>query len=787
MKNLKWSEILYRFFHATFLCGIFVFGAGSLFDIETPTVLHFLFALMPITCIMSVQYGKWKGALAAGGLVLLVTGVLLVVLTPSGLAEMLWEYRRYVLKAGLWSEENLVYFALFQAAFLGLVSFALQIFFEALPYLRGIATVGLFVAMLLNMLTHGEANHLGVVFSLLYIVAGFVEFTKHKWKKDVDRGSRPFMLWILPFLVVYAVLLFTMPYSQEPYDWQFVKDAYHSAQRILTRFVRGMDGGMVDFDVAFTGFSTDGELGGNVEETDSLVMTVTDGGQQKTNIYLTGKIYDTFTGTGWTQNSHREGDERLWDTLESAYHVERIPNDYKSNYFATSRLHIRYDGLNTEYLFAPVKTYRFYDTVYEVKNGDLILPDEDMAYETGYSISYWQMNVDNDAFYEMLEKDLPEDEELWKHLVQTYIDYSDYRPTLQDLEDNREYYQETYGRVPELSEETLAYLEEITKEAETTTEILRAIEAELNSYTYTTTPGALPETIRDSADFMDYFIERKEGYCSYFATAFVLMARAKGIPCRYVEGFCVPNDIRTKTEVMSSMAHAWPEVYYEGFGWVPFEPTPGYGSLRYTPWEVREFTQGNQGGTAVGGDSSPFYGEEEEEEDESYVPLPEMTEEKEDYTGIFLLVEGILLLFMTVLFIVMVTERITALVKYRYMTMEEKFLYKVRRSFLFLSHMKLKRKDSETLEEFGNRIQEELAERHKEFVWYKNKNRQGKKIKEEDLPVHFTYLSLLEACIYGSRKADEECILTLNREMKELCAWVRYHGKMKFIWYILRM
>jgi len=235
------------------------------------------------------------------------------------------------------------------------------------------------------------------------------------------------------------------------------------------------------------------------------------------------------------------------------------------------------------------------------------------------------------------------------------------------------------------------------------------------------------------------------------------------------------------------MAHAWPEVYYEGFGWVPFEPTPGYGSLRYTPWEVREFTQGNQGGTAVGGDSSPFYGEEEEEEDESYVPLPEMTEEKEDYTGIFLLVEGILLLFMTVLFIVMVTERITALVKYRYMTMEEKFLYKVRRSFLFLSHMKLKRKDSETLEEFGNRIQEELAERHKEFVWYKNKNRQGKKIKEEDLPVHFTYLSLLEACIYGSRKADEECILTLNREMKELCAWVRYHGKMKFIWYILRM
>ena len=37
-----------------------------------------------------------------------------------------------------------------------------------------------------------------------------------------------------------------------------------------------------------------------------------------------------------------------------------------------------------------------------------------------------------------------------------------------------------------------------------------------------------------------------------------------------------------------NMAHAWPEVYIKGIGWLPFEPTPGYEELRYTPWEMRE-------------------------------------------------------------------------------------------------------------------------------------------------------------------------------------------------------
>lgn len=98
------------------------------------------------------------------------------------------------------------------------------------------------------------------------------------------------------------------------------------------------------------------------------------------------------------------------------------------------------------------------------------------------------------------------------------------------------------------------------------------MEKELSSYTYTKNPGKLPDSIINQEDFLDYFLlESQKGYCSYFATAFVLMARAEGIPARYVEGFCVPVTTNKKMTVTANMAHAWPEVYIEGIGWLPFD------------------------------------------------------------------------------------------------------------------------------------------------------------------------------------------------------------------------
>ena len=84
-------------------------------------------------------------------------------------------------------------------------------------------------------------------------------------------------------------------------------------------------------------------------------------------------------------------------------------------------------------------------------------------------------------------------------------------------------------------------------------------------------------------DAVATFLEVREGYCIHFASAFALMARTLGMPSRIVVGYLPGSatsdaiDRETVYTVSSGQLHAWPEVMFEGIGWVPFEPTNGLG------------------------------------------------------------------------------------------------------------------------------------------------------------------------------------------------------------------
>ncbi|SDD90216.1 Transglutaminase-like enzyme, putative cysteine protease [Paenibacillus sp. UNCCL117] len=113
-----------------------------------------------------------------------------------------------------------------------------------------------------------------------------------------------------------------------------------------------------------------------------------------------------------------------------------------------------------------------------------------------------------------------------------------------------------------------------------------AIEAYLReSYTYSLDPGAPPA---DGEDLVDRFLfETRKGYCDHFSTAMTVLLRASGVPARWVKGFA-PGEVTGTTagdagilynvQVRQSDAHSWVEVYVPAAGWVPFEPTPGFGA-----------------------------------------------------------------------------------------------------------------------------------------------------------------------------------------------------------------
>lgn len=75
-----------------------------------------------------------------------------------------------------------------------------------------------------------------------------------------------------------------------------------------------------------------------------------------------------------------------------------------------------------------------------------------------------------------------------------------------------------------------------------------------------------------------FLFETKAGYCEQFAGAFAAMARSLGLPARVAVGFTPGENLGGNNYLVRGLnGHAWPEVYFDAIGWVPFEPTPGRG------------------------------------------------------------------------------------------------------------------------------------------------------------------------------------------------------------------
>ncbi len=100
----------------------------------------------------------------------------------------------------------------------------------------------------------------------------------------------------------------------------------------------------------------------------------------------------------------------------------------------------------------------------------------------------------------------------------------------------------------------------------------------------------------NSADAIEAFLNERRGFCQQFAGTFAVMARTLNLPARVAVGF-TPGDLGSDGlyHVYGRHAHAWPEVWFDGIGWVAFEPTPGRGSSDSQPYNGIEPSQDDTG------------------------------------------------------------------------------------------------------------------------------------------------------------------------------------------------
>ena len=138
-----------------------------------------------------------------------------------------------------------------------------------------------------------------------------------------------------------------------------------------------------------------------------------------------------------------------------------------------------------------------------------------------------------------------------------------------------------YLRLPEtVPERVLAKARELTASSLTPYDRALAIETYLRSFPYTLEVEPPPP----GRDIVDYFLyTSQKGYCDYYASAMVVLARAAGLPARIVIGYASGsyNWTTAQYEVREKNAHSWPEIYFPGIGWVEFEPTAGLPAITH--------------------------------------------------------------------------------------------------------------------------------------------------------------------------------------------------------------
>ena len=128
---------------------------------------------------------------------------------------------------------------------------------------------------------------------------------------------------------------------------------------------------------------------------------------------------------------------------------------------------------------------------------------------------------------------------------------------------------------PDMPPRVAEFARAITGGAETPYDKAVAIEQYLkNNYTYNLAIDPPPF----GADGVDYFLfESGQGYSEYFGSAMTVMMRSLGVPARMTTGYTTGNlaDGSHIYVVTDRHSHGWTEVFFPGYGWIPFEPTPG--------------------------------------------------------------------------------------------------------------------------------------------------------------------------------------------------------------------
>lgn len=304
------------------------------------------------------------------------------------------------------------------------------------------------------------------------------------------------------------------------------------------------------------------QLGGPVSPTDDPVMEVS----TSERTLLRATIKNRYTGSAWEDATSGRRylfvNPRFYTLRQNLFDLDRPVSSLRDEFPAYRTITVRMlaDSASTLYLTQRFRSpggesiVAYFSPASEVFATRSLAPGDTYAF-SGSPLS----NVTKGARRLVLMAENTDD----PYLETVQADYA----ALPDMIDSRIY----------------ALAAQITAGAENDYDRASAI----CSYLQQAFPYTLQQNVPPAGeDFVSWFLfEEQKGYCTSFASAMAVLARAAGLPSRYIEGYVAQPDADGVARVTQQNAHAWVEIYFKGFGWLSFDPTPGQGDSAYTPQE----------------------------------------------------------------------------------------------------------------------------------------------------------------------------------------------------------
>ncbi len=541
-------------------------------------------------------------------------------------------------------------------------------------------------------------------------------------------------IW-LPFFTIYVFLVALLPVSAKPFDWSFVyqltrdirEQASNAAADLEYFFQRlGFRGGYV------SGYNGLGNRSASLAASDRKELYISE--RIPYVLYLDGVSYVTFGEDGrWTGRSAVSEYDSGWLALYlNALRREGITREEAQCFSEIYERTIIYGQMRTRDLMHPLNTMILGDSAQkELEPGGGFLLRKSRKRGFAYDVTLMELDTvspyllrvfrnrsgtdpDEYATYSEISAYMTE---VYKKPFNRYFSLTEYMNCV-DRFSNMDLapYLDTSGTTERMRELALS----LTEGRDSDFDKCMAIEAYLRQYRYSTQPPEVPE----GENWLDYFLfEAGEGYCVHYASAMVELCRLAGIPARYTEGYVCrfkekPEEGDAKGyPVRGSEAHAWPEVWINGFGFVKFEPTAGMPNAAERAWgKLTRADQGiAEGGAAVAA-LEPYAMPEPDIEFAGYEE-PEQEEEEDRAAAILEAVRRwVLILFLLILVIIvylllmLVFRRIWLNLKYRRAGLKDRMMMEqkdIRWIILELTGRKAAEKDrgdNETMLETAARL-----------------------------------------------------------------------------------